>query len=331
MFDLGPYNTFGLNVHSQNGIIVNDVSELKKIHADRLIILGQGSDVLFTDDFDGTVLINRIKSLSVEKDQDAYIVKAGAGLILDELIEALLERDIYGLENLSSVPGTVGATPIQNVGAYGVEIGELITEVVAYDMQRHIQEVFTNEMCEFGYRTSYFKKHKERKLVITQVVFRLSSIFKPKLVYKGLLGKEIADAKSLRKTIIELRSKKLPDPKLVGNAGSFFKNPIVSKEVANKLKTLYEDIPLYPSDENTCKLAAGWLIEKAGCRGITHGNVGTWENQSLVIVNRGDAKPYEVVALAKYIMAEVYNKFDIKLEPEVRTFNAKGEISWDKL
>ena len=138
------------------------------------------------------------------------------------------------------------------------------------------------------------------------------------------------DESSLNK-VIELRKCKLPDPKLVGNAGSFFKNPIVSKELASTLKQKYQDIPVYEFDEISMKLAAGWLIEKAGCKGITHGNVGTWEHQSLVIVNRGDAKPHEVVALAKYIMAEVFNKFGIKLEPEVRTYDSKGEVSWDRL
>ncbi len=331
MFDLCPYNTFGLHVHADEGILISSIADLRRVQADNIIILGHGSDVLFTDDYKGTVIINQIKDLSVEREGDDYIVKAGSGLILDDLISTLISRGIYGLENLSLIPGTVGAAPIQNVGAYGVEIGEFITEVKVYDLQRHIQEVFTKEDCKFGYRSSYFKKHKERKLVITQVTFRLSSVFSPKLIYKGLQDESFDNALSLRNKVIELRNQKLPNPKIAGNAGSFFKNPIVNTTFAQQLEKKYKKVPVYPMGDGMCKIAAGWLIEQAGCKGITHGNVGTWEKQSLVIVNRGGAKPFEIVALAKYIMAEVYNKFGIQLDPEVRTYNAQGEVSWENL
>lgn len=331
MFDLTSFNTFGLQVHAKNGIIVESESDLKRVHEDKVIILGHGSDVLFTDDYSGTVLVNQIKSLTIEQKGDKYIVRAGAGLVLDELIAYLAEKGIYGLENLSLVPGTVGAAPIQNVGAYGVEVGDVISEVVVYDLQRHITESFPKIKCDFGYRTSYFKEHKERKLFITQVVFELSGKFCPKLEYKGLSEGSFTSALELRNKIIELRQKKLPDPMLVGNAGSFFKNPVVSFQTAHRIRESYPDLPMFPAVEGDCKIAAGWLIEKSGCKGITHGRVGTWESQALVIVNRGGARPHEIVALAKYIMAEVYNRFQIKLEPEVRTFDANGEITWDKL
>ena len=250
---------------------------------------------------------------------------------MDSLIESLISQNIFGLENLSSIPGTVGAAPIQNVGAYGVEIGDVIREVVAYDLQRHITQTFSKDECDFAYRSSYFKTHRSRPLVITQVVFELSSQFTPKLVYKGLSGQSFSTASELRDRIVGMRKEKLPDPSVVGNAGSFFKNPIVERSVVEVLRQKYESVPVYDAGDGLFKLAAGWLIEKAGCKGITHGNVGTWEKQSLVIVNRGNAKPHEVVALAKYIMAEVLNKFNIKLEPEVRTYGSKGEISWDSL
>ena len=332
MFDLTPYNTFGLHVHSKNGIIINTENDLKTVHEDEIIILGHGSDVRFTDDYDGTVLINKIKSLNITQEGDFFKVKVGSGVILDDLIESLLENKIYGLENLSAIPGTVGAAPIQNVGAYGVEIGDLITEIEAYDLQRHFKETFSHERCEFAYRSSYFKHHCERKLFITSVTFRLFSRFIPKLTYQGLKNLHFKDGAALRARIEKMRSAKLPDPKLIGNAGSFFKNPEIEKEVANKLKEQYPDMPVYPTNEaHLCKLAAGWLIEKAGCRGITHGNVGTWEEQALVIVNRGDAKPNEVVALAQYIIAEVYAKFGILLVPEVRTYGPKGELSWKRM
>ena len=180
MFDLTPYNTFGLAVQSKDGVVISSLADLKRVQADNVLILGHGSDVLFTDDYNGTVLINQIKSLSVEKDGDKFIVKAGAGIVLDSLIDSLISQNIFGLENLSSIPGTVGAAPIQNVGAYGVEIGDVIKEVVTYDLQRHITQTFSKEECEFAYRSSYFKTHKSRPLVITQVVFELSSKFSPK-------------------------------------------------------------------------------------------------------------------------------------------------------
>ncbi|MGN0895058.1 MAG: UDP-N-acetylmuramate dehydrogenase [Succinivibrio sp.] len=331
MFDLSPYNTFGLHVQAKDGIVVSSVADLKRIHTDKIIILGRGSDVLFTDDYTGTVLINQIKSLSVKQEGDKVIVKAGAGLELDQLIESLLEKGIYGLENLSAIPGTVGAAPIQNVGAYGVEIGDLIKEVVVYDLQRHIQETFSAQMCQFGYRSSYFKTNRSRPLVITQVIFELSKTFKPRLTYKGLSEGHFENALMLRDRIVSLRRAKLPDPKIVGNAGSFFKNPFVDTATIENLKREYDRIPVFEAEQGLYKLAAGWLIEKSGCRGITHGNVGTWENQALVIVNRGNAKPHEIVALAKYIKAEVYNKFGIELEPEVRAYDSQGEVSWDSL
>ncbi|MGN1281845.1 MAG: UDP-N-acetylmuramate dehydrogenase [Succinivibrio sp.] len=331
MFDLSSYNTFGLHVQAKEGIVVSSVADLKRIQSDRVIILGRGSDVLFTDDYSGTVLINQIKSLSVEHEGDKVIVKAGAGLELDQLIESLIEKGIYGLENLSAIPGTVGAAPIQNVGAYGVEIGDLIKEVSVYDLQRHIQETFTRQMCQFGYRSSYFKTNRSRPLVITQVVFELSEQFSPKLTYRGLSEEKFDSALSLRNKIVSMRRAKLPDPNVVGNAGSFFKNPFVNQDVIEKLKAKYDRIPVFEAEDGMYKLAAGWLIEKAGCRGITHGNVGTWEHQALVIVNRGNAKPHEIVALAKYIKAEVLNKFGIELEPEVRAYDSLGEVSWDSL
>lgn len=331
MFDLSPYNTFGLKVKSKDGLIVNDVADLRRVHSENIIVLGQGSDVLFTDDFDGTVLINNIKSLNIDFVDGKYIVKVGGGVNFDQLIVSLIEKRIFGLENLSYIPGTVGASPVQNIGAYGIEIGDYIKEVTAYDLQRHIIQTFSKEECEFGYRTSYFKTHKSRRLFITSVTFELSSEFKPKLVYQGLKDENFVNAQELRDKVVELRRTKLPDPRLVGNAGSFFKNPIVSKEFAEKLKKEYETLHVYPYDENNCKLPAGYLIEHAGCKGITHGNVGTWEHQALVIVNRGNAKPHEVVALAKYIIAEVYRKFGVNLEPEVRTYGRTGEVSWDTL
>lgn len=331
MFDLSPYNTFGLHVQAREGLLVRGISDLKNVDAENSIIIGRGSDVLFTDDYDGLALINDIRDLKITQDQDSFIVEAGGGLILDELIEDLLNQGICGLENLSAIPGTVGAAPVQNIGAYGVEIGSLIERVECFDLRSHKVEVFSKDQCEFGYRTSYFKKHPQRSLFITKVVFRLSSLFNPILEYKGLDEYGFSDALKVREKVIELREGKLPDPKVIGNAGCFFKNPIVDKDFALKLKSKYENMPSYYVDDSSCKLAAGWLIDTAGCKGLIHGNVGTWKNQALVIVNYGDARPHEIVSLAKYIQCEVASKFGIDMEPEVRIYGHKGEISWESL
>lgn len=331
MFSLKEFNTFSLDVKAKNGIIVDDVNKLAQIEDDRLIILGSGSDVLFTDDFDGTVLINKLTSLDIKKDAFKAYVSVGSGFILDDLIEHLLTNNIYGLENLSAVPGTVGASPIQNVGAYGVEIGSFIDFVEIYDLEYKLIFNMSHDELNFGYRNSYFKDNKDKKLFITKVNLKLDTVFSPRLNYNGLTGSKVSSAFELRDKIVSLRNLKLPDPKLVGNAGSFFKNPKVSKEKLDLMLKDIPDMPYFKEQDDIYKIPAGFLIDRAGCRGITHGNAGTWEGQALVIVNRGNAKPLEIVALGKYICTQVKAQFDIDLEPEVRIYGKQGELAWDKL
>ncbi len=331
MQDLTSYNSFGLQVHADNLIKIRSIEDLRKSPMGQVLILGSGSDVLLTEDYHGTVLVNEIRTFEVSRQGDDYIVKAGGGLVLDELIEDLISRNIPGLENLSAIPGTVGAAPIQNVGAYGMEIGQVIESISYFDLDKRVEGSLTCDECEFAYRSSVFKKHPERRYFVTEVKLRLPAVFTPKLSYKGLEGCSLNSPFEVREQVIKLRRAKLPDPKVVGNAGSFFKNPLVSKEQCDKLKAVYPDMPTYPQADGSVKLAAGWLIDKAGCRNITHGHAGTWEHQALVIVNRGQAKPHEIVALAKYIVSEVHNRFDIQLVPEVRVYGARGEIAWKYL
>lgn len=331
MFDLTAYNTFGLHVYAKDGLIVRCTEDLLKIKDDRFIILGKGSDILLTDDYDGTVLIDEIRDLVITDEGDSYYVKAGGGIVLDELIAKLISQNIGGLENLSAIPGTVGAAPVQNIGAYGVEIGQFIESVEYFDLLSLRKGCFSRDQCEFGYRTSYFKKHPDQRLFITCVNMRFPKGFNPCLTYKGLQGEDLKNYVDIRNRVMTLRYKKLPDPKIVGNAGSFFKNPIVDKNVLEELRGKYCDLPVYAAENGKFKIAAGWLIDKSDCRGITHGNAGTWENQALVLVNRGGARPHEIVALAKYIQAEVKTKFDIFLEPEVRIFGRNGELKWSQL
>lgn len=333
MFSLLPYNTFGLDVKAASGLMVNCADDLRL--RDRLapqLILGRGSDVLFTDDFDGQALIAHVRGIEIKEDDGCYLVRAGAGEILDEFIAALLKQGITGLENLSGIPGTVGAAPIQNIGAYGVEIGDYIDTIEAVDIDSGELVILSREECCFGYRDSIFKQHPERRLFVLYVNFVFPDHFVPHLSYKGLKEKELQDAGAVRREVLALRSRKLPDPRFVGNAGSFFKNPLVSEDKVKALREIYPDMPVFTTGtEGQYKLAAGWLIDQADCRGITHGHAGTWEHQALVLVNRGQARPHEIVSLAKYVAAQVSNKFAIELTPEVRLYGRNGEVKWTDL
>lgn len=330
MLNLQNYNTFGLRVYARNIVHIEDIKQLALLDTKDTIILGKGSDVLFTEDYEGTILVNQIKTLSIEEKNDYFEVKVGGGYILDEFIDLLVSKNIYGLENLSAIPGTVGAAPIQNVGAYGVEIGDFISDIDVYDLETKLLFTLNKKDCKFSYRNSIFKEQKNRRYFITHITFHLNKEFQPKLTYSGL-PQDIKNAKDLREFIINIRALKLPDPKFVGNAGSFFKNPFISLDKIEKIKEEFKDLPVYKQDNGTYKVSAGFLIDKAGCRGITHGKAGTWANQALVIVNRGDAKPFDIVSIAKYVCICVKNKFDIDLYPEVRIYGRSGEILWENL
>lgn len=331
MFNLKNYNTFNLTVYAQEGREINSVDDLTAPVTEPYIILGGGSDVLFTEDFAGTVLINKIAGLEIKEEIDCYKVRAGGGLILDDLIVTLLNQGISGLENLSLIPGTVGAAPIQNVGAYGVEIGSLIQSVEVIDLKTLKKSCLSAQECCFDYRYSIFKEYSHSSCFITYVNFKLPKCFKPVQNYAGLQSYVFNDALSLRERVIALRNEKLPNPKFVGNAGCFFKNPYVDSAKLKDLQNEFGSLPFYPADNGNYKLAAGWLIDKANCRGIKHGQVGTWGQQALVIVNLGNAKPHEIVALAKYISAEVKSKFAIDLVPEVRLYGKHGEKAWEQI
>lgn len=350
MFDLSAYNTFNLHVSAREGREIHSVADLTSIEwplSEPYIILGAGSDVLFTEDFDGLVLINKIQGIDIQKVELSvaslplqalesaeifYDVRVGGGVLLDELIVKLLQYGICGLENLSLIPSTVGAAPIQNIGAYGVEFGDFVTSIEAINLKNGEKHIFKHDDCNFAYRYSIFKEPAYRFYFITHVNLRLSKSFVPHQNYAGLQSYEFKDAFDMRERVISLRNEKLPNPKYVGNAGSFFKNPYVNAEVVERLRAEYGDkVPCYPLENGQFKLAAGWLIDKAQCRGLKHGQVGTWGKQALVIVNLGNAKPHEVVAIARYISAEVKSKFGIDLIPEVRFYGKHGELAWDQI
>jgi UDP-N-acetylmuramate dehydrogenase len=285
------------------------------------IILGGGSNFLFTSDVDGIVIHSEIKGIEpVFESENEVWLKAGSGIVWDEFVKYTVDLNLGGLENLSNIPGCVGASPVQNIGAYGVEAKDSIVRVDAFNLESKTFETFTNEQCHFGYRDSIFKQPKYKNLIVTQVTFRLKK--KPELIISyGTVAKEISKfsqptVQHVRNAIIKIRTSKLPDENL-GSAGSFFKNPVIGIEQFNKLSAQYPTIPNYKQTDDSIKIPAAWLIENSGLKGIRHGNVGTYLHQPLVIVNFGNATGKEIVNFSQFIQEKVLEIFGIKLEPEV--------------
>lgn len=325
---LKKYNTFGIDSQCRFFIecsSINEILEFIKIHNKQnlpLLILGGGSNVLFTKDFDGNVLRPAIKGIEIiEETIDYVILKVGSGEDWDEFVGYCVNNNWGGIENLSLIPGNVGTSPIQNIGAYGVEVKDVIVEVEAVDLENLSTNRYQNIECEFAYRDSVFKKKLKGKVVITHVTFKLNKKPTYKLDY-GNLNEELnkfdeLNLKNIRQAVINIRESKLPNPEEIGNAGSFFKNPVVSKEKFEKLEKLYPEIPHYPQADGLVKIPAGWLIEKAGWKGKRVGNVGVHENQALVLVNYGQATGREIMHFARNIQQTIIILFDLELEIEV--------------
>ncbi len=306
---LKEYNTFGIDVQARRLMVLepDDANNIPNIGGD-LLIIGSGSDLVFTQDYEGTVLmLDRTEMVSV----DGHCVTAWGGMCMDHLVEWTLEHGLYGLENLSAIPGTVGASVVQNVGAYGVEVKDVVERVDLYDLKEREYTTYRPEQCRFAYRSSVFKQEQGRYLVL-RVVFRLSDTFSPNLKYKALEGLPHATAQQLRQAIEDLRWQKLPRPEEHGSAGSFFKNPVVDDATFERLRSLYPDMPVYAGN----KLSAGWLIDRCGWKGKTLGRVGVWPKQALVLYNAGGCSGDEVVHLAQNIKKDVFNQFGVSLEPE---------------
>lgn len=303
---LKPYNTFGIDVKARRLVVLTPGDAVPPMDGEVLVI-GAGSDMLFTRDYEGTVLtLADVSDVTV----DGEVVTAWAGMRMDDLVQWTLDHGLYGLENLSAIPGTVGAAAVQNVGAYGAEAKDTIVSVETVDLVTGKCHKYAGADCRFGYRTSRFKQ--EGGELILRVGFRLSREFKPNMSYKALEGLLHASAQQLRQAISDLRWQKLPRPEENGSAGSFFKNPVVPEEQAESLRRTYPDMPLYPGG----KLSAGWLIDCAGWKGKTLGRAGVWPMQALVLYNTGGCTGDEVVALATAIQEDVRAKFGVTLEPE---------------
>ena len=329
-YSLTAHNTFGIAATCDSFLEYTSVEELRtilsQIGEQHWLHIGAGSNLLFVHPhFEGIILHSGIKGWEKVSETDATVdIRVGAGEEMDDFIATMIDHRYYGLENLSHIPGEVGASAVQNVGAYGVEAGDLIVAVEALEVATQQIVTLLHDDCHYAYRFSEFKGDWRGKYIITHVTFRLKKVFIPVLSHKSVpqrladwgISPENACAADLRQAIIDIRSAKLPDPKVIGSAGSFFMNPIVSSEVAARLLELYPAMPHYAMT-NGVKIPAGWLIEQAGWKGKTLGNVGVHPQQALVLINKGGATGKEVADLSQRIQQDVQQKFGIMLHPEV--------------
>jgi len=324
---LRPYNTFGVDYMAGTLIYIKTEKEAGSVirgdirHKTPLLILGRGSNMLFTSDFRGTILIPGFKRIKIEKtDGEQIIVSAGAGIEWDRFVKWTVTMGFCGLENLSGIPGSVGAVPVQNIGAYGIESRDHIEKVRAIDTDSGKVKIFNNEECNFGYRTSIFKSSLKGRYLITRVYFRMDLNFNPVLEY-GTLRQEVEKEGNptlgkVREAVLRIRHSKLPDPEVIGNAGSFFKNPVVTGQKAEELKHKFTQMPLYNDSSGGVKLAAGWLIEQCGWKGKRIGDAGVHDKQALVLVNYGNATGKDIYNLSEKVRKSVKAKFGITLERE---------------
>tara|TARA_B100000475_G_scaffold196077_1_gene173314 strand:+ start:8970 stop:9974 length:1005 start_codon:yes stop_codon:yes gene_type:complete len=319
-------NSFGVKHKSKYLIEIKrkeDISFIinnKDLINEKIIIVGGGSNILFTKDFDGIVLLNKILGINkLDEDKNFIKIRVGSGENWDKFVSYCVDNNYYGIENLSLIPGSVGAAPIQNIGAYGVEIKDFIDNVQGYDLEEKEEKIYSRELCCFEYRNSIFKKEKKNKFFITHVEFILNKKPNYILTYKDLnnLNRDKISLKYLRDKVIEIRNSKLPNPEKLGNAGSFFKNPIIKLSLFDSIKLEYDDISGHKIGENKIKLSAAWLIEKCGWKGKVLDKIGVYKKHALVLVNYGEESGNKIKKLSKEISKSVEKKFGIILEEEV--------------
>ena len=323
-YSLLAHNSFGLDVKAREFVEYETEEELTAYLSARnderpFLHIGGGNNLLFTKDFDGTILHSAIRGMTlVGQDAKSVLLRIGAAEVWDDIVERTISAGYYGLENLSLIPSEVGAAAVQNIGAYGAEAKDFIECVEVVDLLTLQSHSFSNADCEFAYRYSNFKGPWRGRYAVTHVVLRLSLDFKPNLTYGALSGvvSPQADARSLRKAVIELRQGKLPDPRQFGNAGSFFMNPVISQEDFARLHEQYPAVPHYDVADGV-KVPAGWLIEQCGWKGRSLGNAAVYDKQALVLINRGGATPQEIMRLSDTVCADVKAKFGITITPEV--------------
>ena len=324
--ELAPRNSFHVAQRAARLIEFDRTEDLQELFEkgmpDPWYVLGGGNNVLFTQDYPGTLLTPVAQGIRIVDEQpDCVTVEADAGVEWDDLVEWAVQHELWGLENLSLIPGKVGAAPVQNIGAYGCEAKDAIRSVEMFCTETFNTLVLNREHCAFGYRDSVFKRSLRGRVIITSVRFALSRTPRPRLEYGDLAAAVEARGgitlRNIREAICSIRRAKLPDPAVLGNAGSFFKNPVVEAPVAKRLLAEYPDMPHYAAPEGRVKLAAGWLIDRAGMKGYREGSVGVHERQALVLVNHGGATGGEVIAFARTVQAKVREKFGIEIDTEV--------------
>lgn len=330
-YNLLPNNTFGIEAKCERFLEYASVADAQKaaqmLNATDgpLLIIGGGSNLLLTGDFHGTVVHSAISEYTNEAEAETgdILMRCGSGMIWDEVVAICVAKGWHGAENLSLIPGEVGATAIQNIGAYGAEAKDIIEKVEGVCIETGEQVEFSKADCQYAYRDSRFKHEWKNKYLITYVTYRLSKTFSPDLGYGNIRnslnakGIDMPTASQLRQTIMEIRKAKLPDPKVLGNAGSFFKNPIVTHDTFERLTSEFGDIPHYIIDCSHIKIPAGWMIERCGWKGRSLGNAGVHKNQALVLVNNGGVTGKEILELCNKIIADVKMTFGIDIQPEV--------------
>lgn len=346
-YNLSELNTFGIKAYAKFFVEINNEADLAELFVlpefrnNKKIFLGGGSNILFAKNFDGLVVLNKLKGMEIlEEDSEIVIVRAMSGEIWHNLVNFTVNYGYWGIENLSFIPGTVGAAPMQNIGAYGTELKDVLENVEAFEIENGVKKIFSREECILGYRDSIFKNKLKGKYFISSIILKLSKTPKPNVSYKILsdyLEKnkiEVKNSKDIALAVESIRKSKLPDPKIIGNAGSFFKNIFLEREKLEALLKIYPDMPYFEEpaaasalagEERTIKIPAGWLIEQCGpalsdgasWKGYKIGNVGVHDKQALVLVNYGEADGQEIIDLANKITVSVQEKFGLKLIPEV--------------
>jgi len=327
-YSLSAHNTFGMDVRAALFVEYETEDELRRFlqsgdlaRHGRHLHIGSGSNLLFAGDYDGVVMHSALRDLEVVAEDDSHIeVRVGAGYVWDDFVAYCVAHGWGGVENLSAIPGEVGASAVQNIGAYGVEVRDVIVRVEAMALDGTMR-VFANAECGYGYRDSVFKRGLRGQYIITHVVYRLDKTPTFRLDYGDLRARVEAGGaptlEAVRGAVAAIRDSKLPDPKVLGNAGSFFTNPIVTRSHYERLKETYPDMPSYPAGEDQVKVPAGWLIDHAGWKGKALGRAAVHDRQALVLVNLGGATGKEVMALAERIGEDIYNNYGIRITPEV--------------
>lgn len=328
-FSLKKLNTFGVEASANYFVDIESEKDLQDLFVDENIknmprlVLGGGSNMLFTKNFEGLVVHLKIQGITAEIQENDIFVRAGAGVVWNDLVNYCVDNEYAGIENLSLIPGSVGASPVQNIGAYGVELQDVFHSCRAFEISTGRFREFSKEDCAFSYRDSVFKTALKGLFIITEVTFKLSKTFKPNVSYGAITeelhirGINVPTIKQLSQVISHIRVSKLPDPTTIGNAGSFFKNPIISESQFNHLKIQFPEMVHFQAGKGYIKLSAGWLIEQCGWKGKVVGNTGTWKNQALVLVNHGYATGGEIFQFSSTIIESVNSKFGVFLEREV--------------